>query len=155
VLEDLLAQRDLPVNLSQDTKAKLATIVGQRAIIESRLVSVSLIHSSYTNEHSQGFVDLDVPIIGILEMLTNIGSSYIELALYHFAYNDTSMLNPGEIVRLVAGHKKDISQIIAHHLQLSDLAIIGKGESNNRHSRHIQISLALQFVRALNFIPKA
>jgi len=149
MLPDLLANKNLSISLSKDFRSKLAAIVGEKGVPESPLIAVSLMHSSFANEHGSAFSNVDIPITTILEWLRHLGASYLELVLHHIVFDDRNTFTVGEINKLVAAYKNDVFKIFDDYFGIVESASFGKGQANNSNTPNMQRPLTLQFLGAL------
>ncbi|MBI4318072.1 MAG: hypothetical protein HY675_06250 [Chloroflexi bacterium] len=105
-------------------------------------------HTSFLNEHRSEFKNPETTK-ATLNMLAILGTTALELALAHLAYEDARLQSPGAMTDFVNRHERSVLQTIAKKLYLKESAFLGKGvfEDLDRLSDHQTLhSLVVQFL---------
>lgn len=107
-------------------------------------ITISLVHSSYMNEHSKKFG----PNRNILNILDSLGATFVDLILYDIAHADQNLTKMIEYATFVTNNKAQLTESIFEEFKLEKMVLIGKGEKENLASR-LKFVIARQFCGAL------
>ena len=107
-------------------------------------IAISLLHSSYLNEHS-----IKIPIhTNDLDRLGSLGASFMDLILYDIAHLDDNLTEMVEYAQFVTNIKSQIMETIFEEFDLVKITLIGKGEKRN-FSPKVKFTIGRQFFGAL------
>ena len=152
MLKNLLSLSHLPVSLPESAYDQLARVVGYQAVSTCPWITLSLVHSSYVNEHPLDFDKAGISI-STLNLIGRLGAEFGRLALFHLAYENPRVQTPGDAASFVAKPNKDAFQRIAEDLRLADVAFWGKSASrqlgNIRSRQRFLYVLGRQFLGAV------
>ncbi len=153
MLHNRIPASSLPVNLPDSARIRLSRIIGADDILGCPWITLSLVHSSYLNEHLSDFEMVGISV-DTLHLLESLGTAFTELALHNLAYVDPQVQTTGEADNFVSGVVGVVYQRIAENLCLAELAFASVGAShdveNMRGFRQTFLStLGSQFLGAL------